>query len=257
MKCPKCGHEPKQIVSYCPKCGAAFAGGAARMPSSDNRVNGSAQPLPSIEDLFRRCWTAYTRRFWVLFPLAILPPIIFFIGAGIGAGLGFLGSLAAPDLRIAALVMGGIIGGLVGAAVAFWFTVALLTAALDEDLDFNGALAAARGRLVGLSWVALLSAGIIALGFCLLIVPGIIFCVWYFFAWWVHLDEERNGWAALSRSRELVRGRWWPIVGRLLLLGLAGFLIGLVPIVGWVLSLALPPFQILYVSLIYRDLKGI
>ncbi len=58
--------------------------------------------------------------------------------------------------------------------------------------------------LVGLL-VALLTMG----GLILLIIPGIIFMVWYSLAELIVVFEDKRGMAALSASRELFRGRCW------------------------------------------------
>lgn len=50
---------------------------------------------------------------------------------------------------------------------------------------------------------------LIILLFLLLIVPGIIFMVyWYVFAY-VVLDQGLTGMAALKKSREMIKGNWW------------------------------------------------
>lgn len=50
---------------------------------------------------------------------------------------------------------------------------------------------------------------LIILLFLLLVIPGIIFMVyWYFFAYIV-LDQGLSGMAALKKSKEMIKGRWW------------------------------------------------
>lgn len=50
---------------------------------------------------------------------------------------------------------------------------------------------------------------LIALLFLLLVIPGIIFMVyWYVFSY-VVLDQKLTGMAALKKSREMIRGNWW------------------------------------------------
>ncbi len=54
---------------------------------------------------------------------------------------------------------------------------------------------------------------LIALLFLLLIVPGIIFMVyWYVFAYIV-LDQGLSGMAALKKSKEMITGHWWKTFG--------------------------------------------
>lgn len=53
-------------------------------------------------------------------------------------------------------------------------------------------------------------------GLILLIIPGLIFMVWFSFSSQVVLYENLSWTRALSRSHDLVRGRFWPVVGYLL-----------------------------------------
>lgn len=55
------------------------------------------------------------------------------------------------------------------------------------------------GLLVGL---------IIFAGFLLLIIPGIIFAVWYIFFFYFVVFEKKKGLSALRESKKLVMGRW-------------------------------------------------
>lgn len=77
----------------------------------------------------------------------------------------------------------------------------------------------------------------IALGFVLLIVPGVYLAIrWYFNAQAVVVDGKR-GREALQLSGGLVEGSWWRVFGTLLLLGLAASVIGYV--IGGLLGLVL------------------
>ena len=59
--------------------------------------------------------------------------------------------------------------------------------------------------------VALITAG----GFLLLIVPGVLFMVWYAFAMYLVILEKKSGIKLLAESRELSRGKFWAVFGRL------------------------------------------
>lgn len=49
-------------------------------------------------------------------------------------------------------------------------------------------------------------------GFLLLIVPGVIFAVWFTFTTPIVVFENLSGTAALSRSKQIVKGRFWKTV---------------------------------------------
>jgi hypothetical protein len=72
-----------------------------------------------------------------------------------------------------------------------------------------------------------LAALLSAVGFVLFIVPGVWLLVRFSFAAQAVVVEGRRGPQALARSAQVVRGRWWSTFGRLIVLQLAGALLGL------------------------------
>jgi hypothetical protein len=87
-------------------------------------------------------------------------------------------------------------------------------------------------NLLRLVWLAIVLGCGLALAFVALIVPGI----WLFVAWSLAvpalLFERVGGFKALGRSFRLVRGRWWPICGALVVgYLLAGVISGIVQLI--------------------------
>jgi hypothetical protein len=58
------------------------------------------------------------------------------------------------------------------------------------------------------------------IGFILLIVPGILFITWFAFARFILVEKGLKIKECLIKSREMVRGRFWKIFGRLLIFGI-------------------------------------
>lgn len=54
---------------------------------------------------------------------------------------------------------------------------------------------------------------LIILLFLLLIIPGIIFMVYWYLFTYVVLDQHLSGMAALKKSKELITGKWWKTFG--------------------------------------------
>lgn len=120
--------------------------------------------------------------------------------------------------------------------------------------------------------LALLQALVVIAWTLLLIIPGIIYGIFYSLASYVFFVEGKRGWAAISRSRNLVRGYWWAIAGRLFLLGV--FLWAIITVVsiplalltenslGWqiynalvqVVSFLIGPISLIYCFRLYREL---
>ena len=65
-------------------------------------------------------------------------------------------------------------------------------------------------------YTSMLTALAVLLGLILFVVPGVIFTIWYGFAFNAVALENKSGMAALSYSKQLVVGRWWPIFIRLI-----------------------------------------
>jgi hypothetical protein len=102
-----------------------------------------------------------------------------------------------------------------------------------EHADWRGSLAYAGRRLPSLLWLGLLYVVMVALGTIGCIIPGIWLAVAYALSIPALLIEDARGTNALRRSFRLVRKRWWPTFGVLLL----GFI--LINIVQATLSLPL------------------
>ena len=65
---------------------------------------------------------------------------------------------------------------------------------------------------------------IVVLGLVLLVVPGIIFSVWYAFSVWMVVDKNYGVKEALRQSKSLAKDRFWKILGRFLVFILFGIL---------------------------------
>lgn len=107
---------------------------------------------------------------------------------------------------------------------------------------------------------------VIGAGMVLLIIPGIIFFMWYFLCTYTLVCKNLKGWAALSRSKELVRGHWWRVAIRVLLLcailGGISLIISFIPFFGEFMNvlfyqfIALPFSTICFFNL-YKNLETI
>jgi hypothetical protein len=72
------------------------------------------------------------------------------------------------------------------------------------------------GRIVfPLLFVALIQMLIIGGGFLLLIIPGILFLVWYSFAQFAVILEGKRGLDALTWSKQIVEGHFWRVLWKL------------------------------------------
>lgn len=113
--------------------------------------------------------------------------------------------------------------------MAILATAAITKAVADQYLgrppSITDSLAFARGRWGALLLLGVLEVIFIAIGFIALIIPGIYLIVAFAVGSPVLLLEGRNPRDSLKRSRELVKGRWWPVLGVMFLGAIVGFLL--------------------------------
>jgi len=208
--------------------------------------------LPDIGDLFKESWQLFQRRFAVLIGLYLLTMVAFMLPVGISIGIAILAGMAMGG---GAVVLAGLFGLLVGLYLGFRCFAAFLHAVIDEQLAFGAALEKGKELVFPLGWIGFLTSFIIGGGFILLIIPGIIFMVWFFFAQFILVKEEAHGMSALLKSREYVRGEWFNVALRLLLVWAASVLLGIIPLAGPILAVAFFPFVMIFHYLLYRDLR--
>jgi hypothetical protein len=98
-------------------------------------------------------------------------------------------------------------------------------------------------------------------GFILLIIPGVIFSLWYGFSKFVFVNEGKGVIDSLKKSKELVVGRFFPVLGRVIVFSVLIFLfqmaITLIPFsIGSVLVQLFGALFVLPFFLLYQELKG-
>lgn len=126
----------------------------------------------------------------------------------------------AVSLLIAGLLFSGILSALAAQlATAATFKI-VARSYLGLPQDWKDSVAFAGRRFWPLMWLQVVFGFFIALAFLALIVPGIYLVVAWTISVPVLLFEKVGARRALSRSRELLRGRWWPTAGLLVLLAI-------------------------------------
>lgn len=108
-------------------------------------------------------------------------------------------------------------------AISIWSAVALLFVAVrqEESGTVLDAYREAGRSILSYLWIAWLVSLISLVGFLLLIVPGVLFTVWFSLAVYVFAAEGIRGVDALRKSREYVRGQWWSIAWRIAFISIA------------------------------------
>ena len=168
-----------------------------------------------------------------------------------------------------------VIGALIGIAASFLYTgyvVKLVQDVRDGRLDQSvGGLFSAAAPYLGTLVLNGILAGIaIAIGFVLLVVPGLILItIWAVIAPSI-VVEGQGVFEAFGRSRELVRGEGWTVFAIIVLAYIAVFAVGFIGgsigfaigdnagrlILQVIIQIALAPVLALVASILFFDLGG-
>ncbi|WP_303722020.1 zinc-ribbon domain-containing protein [Malonomonas rubra] len=264
--CPSCGlpcsipaHRKagERPTVHCRRCKHSFR---LETPPSAETVNLQAlAKLQGIGRLLTDSWELFCQRGWGLTTIYLLGILLLFTPL-------LLAFILLPpqwyeesrQFWSVAIVTSAF--GLLGSA---WLAASMLSYICRKDLGIFGAINRGRRQLWQFFALILLLGLTVGGGSLLLVIPGIIFTVWFFFCQYVLADEELSGIQAMARSRQLVHGHWWAVLGRFLLLPLVTLsiftLTARLPIIGaplnFIFSLLITPFSLLYYYQIYRNLK--
>jgi len=242
-----------------PDAPSSFPDHSESQPAGDSSSASHEKPpgppaMTDIGELFRQSWELYQKRFVTLILLYLLTMLAVIIPTALAVGLAFLMTLIAGGIAFFVTVSLGI---LVGIACALWCYSGFLCAVVDNTLRLEDALTRGKKLLLPLAWIFLLTGFIITGGYFLLIIPGVIFTVWFFFAQFIVPGENVRGMEALLKSREYVRGRWLDVALRLFLIWVVSGVVSLIPFFGMILAVLFFPYVMIFHCLIYRDLRAI
>lgn len=183
----------------------------------------SSSKLPSVIELFVSSFNLY-KTSWKLLALVILLPILATIVVIALVGVILATILAVTGGQITSSRIPLLIPPALVAVVALAIINAMGKISLVKAIQNNGQgkikqLIKSAWPLVGKYILLQLMVGLIVLvGFVLLIVPGILFMVWFLFSSLILVVEGTGGIPALKRSRYYVRGKFWKVLGRMAVL---------------------------------------
>jgi len=195
---------------------------------------------------------------------SLLVALLAYIGTFLAAAaiigiLAFIGSIVGGPTRPILVAVGFIAGIVVAVAlivrIVGAFMVLILASARGTKMSFGQALTTGKPygwRLLGYT---ILYAIIVAVGWVLLIVPGILFQTWFSFGPYLIVDENLGVFAAFSRSKQLMSGHFWESFGPLGVMSIFGAL-GIIPILGWIAELILYVPYSLALPIRYVTLKS-
>lgn len=194
----------------------------------------AATPLKSIGALLSDAYALFRERWSVLVGISLLWALVSIPLFALVFGSAVLGAVVSGSNPIV-IVVGAILCALVfGVALLgfLWTQVATLQALIGEKIGVTESFKRARPATWNYTITIALSQ-LIAVGMSFfLVLPGIYYSTIYGFAGLINLAEGKKGKLALVESESYVRGRWWPVFGRViffsLVAGICSFLLQIV-----------------------------
>ncbi len=213
--------------------------------------------LHSIGSLFCDSWKLYKERWQVLVEIVLLPTLVVALGYVL-LSLGFPFS-----------ILGGLIVFI--GYIIFVFSMLPVIFSLHHTAGVDASYKATIGWFWPFVWVTILEVFAVMGGFIILIIPGIWLGVALMLMMYVFVSEHRRGIDALRQSKDYIKGYWWAILGRVLLLGLmffAAMVVIEIPVmiiagntarvlVTMLLTLFFVPFSIIYHYVIFENLRAL
>ena len=164
--------------------------------------------LTSFGPIFKESIKDFGARFGTI---AAFSAIIFAIGVAFP-----LLFTVALFLGLKSAVLGTALGGLL--AVLFvtltWLVNGSFMYSMKDGAKFKESFKFIWKNFKPYAWIALLSLLAIIPGIIAFIIPGLIISIFLMFSPFIFMDDGTKGMAALVKSKEYVKGRFWAIVGR-------------------------------------------
>jgi len=169
-------------------------------------------------------------------------------------------------------LLAGAIGALIAVLISAVLQAAILRAAaqatIGDPVDVEASYRYGLKRLWSVILVSILVGLVVAVGFILLVIPGIIFLVFLSVSIPVLIVEGRRGTEAMGRSWNLVKGHFWHafavIVVAAVIVGIISGIIGAIGGNNWavrwiftaIAQILTVPFASLVSVLLYLDLRA-
>lgn len=226
------------------------------------------QSLPAPSAILREAWIIYKKKLKTFLGIMLIPVVV-----SLACSLLLFGAMgiSTPDgfeVGLGLSITFGIIATVVSMILYTWAQVALIYA-IREEISVKEAYLRAKQKLVSYWWVSFLVGLITVGGAVFLIVPGIIFTIWFSLAVFVLIEEDLKGMNALLKSKEYVTGRWGSVAWRigfmgLVVMGIAIILSIAIGVLGFssdsgflntLVSLVITPLVMTYTFLLYGYAK--
>lgn len=241
--------------------------------------------LPERKDVGRfigESWDVFRSlvpRLLVLYGRFFIQSLILVVGAGVPIGIFQVlrnGGQMEADLANILTVVIAILGGIYLFYLMIWLQASLILLVKNRtvEMEVKDVMSSAQSYIWKFFGTSVLMGFLVLLWGLLLIIPAIIFGVYYMLAEYIVMDKNIAGMKAIRMSKEYVKGHWWQVFFSVLGLAAIGLLASwalqalallagpkAAPSVESVLSLlfqlAFTPYSVIYMYLLYERLKSL
>jgi Uncharacterised protein family (UPF0259) len=227
-----------------------------------------ASGLPSASSIISQSWQYYKTHFKRLLGITLVSWIVIAIASALAGAMGLLGTKVGqppPPFGLGILVF------IIVVLIAGCWQYASLIYALTpegETKSWQEVYKTSKRWLWPYLIAALISGLLTAIGFVLLVIPGIIILTWFSFGGFIVVNENLKAVPALKASRNYVRNRFWAVLGRWLLFALvligASIIFGIIggilhepgkTIINLIFNLLATPFTAIYGFRLYQAVR--
>jgi len=198
----------------------------------------------------------------------VLSPHLFISGnaiADLSSGTAGLSIFDSENLPISSTIflIFVLIFGLLSGILMFFLSLSYLNISLSNKskLSFSEVFSKTKKYFWKYLWFIIATSFLLMILYLLLIVPGIIFTIYWIFASYIFIIENKSVMQSLKKSKQIVRGNWWNVFGYIVLLALicvgVSIIFNLIPIVGSLLRiLFINSFAIIFIKNFYLKMKN-
>lgn len=214
--------------------------------------------LDPIVSLFGGAWRLYKERWPVLVEILLLPTLIMILGA----------VLIMLDLGGLFRALGGLIVFLGWVVCAY--SILPVVYSIHNRTGVDASYKATIGWFWPYMWMVILQMLALVGASVMLVIPGIWLDIALGFVVYAFVIERRRGIDALRQSKNYVKGYWWAVLGKILLLAViyiaAIIILQMLALAGGkvlsglasaVLVLFFVPFAMTYTYLIFQNLRAL
>ncbi len=217
--------------------------------------------MKSPIEYIKEAWAIYTKKENFVFFAKIMAVLVI-----INTLLGYLINYLFPvqnwenlDFQNIPVLIGFVCISLVAFLVNMWTYSTMYMAILKMGKDEKEIFRLGYKKMWKYFLITFVVTLIVMLGLVLLIVPGVMFGIWYSFSLFLVLDKSMGIKASLKQSKEMVKGKFWKIFVVNAVIMIISFIFGMIanaiPYAGSILISFVMPLFSLPSYLLYRDLS--